>query len=364
MEKLNFNAPINSVSFGNCSYNILVKLFEKEKQVNLFPIGNGVDLSSFKETLTKDFADWLSASINQAGRNASKKNPGFKLWHINGALESISNNQTLFTFHELDSITEHEKNILNNQAKTIVSSSYTKTVFEEKGVRNVAVVPLGFNNKEFFKIDNAKKTSQTAFAMLGKWEKRKHHAKILAAWVKKYGNNPDYVLNCSIENPFLNQDELLAEISKALNGKRYFNVNFVKHLPSNFDYNRFLNVNDIVIGMSGGEGWALPEFQSVCLGKHAVILNAHAYKEWANKENACMVEPSGLVDVYDNRFFKKGNPYNQGRIFDWKEEDFLSACEEAEKRFQQDPLNRHGESLSDKFTWSKTTDLILNQIFE
>ena len=68
--------------------------------------------------------------------------------------------------------------------------------------------------------------------------------------------------------------------------------------------------------MSGGEGWGLPEFQSACLGKHAVLLNASAYKDWANDKNAVLVEPSGKRDVYDGMFFHEGQPYNQGQVYE------------------------------------------------
>ena len=82
-------------------------------------------------------------------------------------------------------------------------------------------------------------------------------------------------------------------------------------MPKNETYNQFLNSGDVVIGMSGAEGWGLPEFQSVCMGKHSVILNATSYKDWANESNSVLVEPSGKVDAYDEVFFKKGSFKNQ-----------------------------------------------------
>jgi len=48
--------------------------------------------------------------------------------------------------------------------------------------------------------------------------------------------------------------------------------------------------------MSGGEGWGLPEFQSVALGKHGVILNSSGYQDWANEKNTVMVQPNGKED--------------------------------------------------------------------
>ena len=75
----------------------------------------------------------------------------------------------------------------------------------------------------------------------------------------------------------------------------------MQFMPKNAVYNDYLNSGDIVIGMSGGEGWGLPEFHSVGLGKHAVMLNATAYKEWATSENSVLLEPSGKIEVYDNK---------------------------------------------------------------
>ena len=105
-------------------------------------------------------------------------------------------------------------------------------------------------------------------------------------------------------------------------------------MPQNKVYNDYLNSADIVLGMSGGEGWGLPEFHSVGLGKHAVILNATSYKEWANTDNAVMIEPSGKTEIYDNKFFIKGAPFNQGSIFDFNEDEFIAGCEKAIENYE------------------------------
>ena len=133
-------------------------------------------------------------------------------------------------------------------------------------------------------------------------------------------------------------------------------------MPNNELYNDFLNSSDIIIGMSGGEGWGLPEFQSLCLGKHGVLLNAHSYKDWANEENSTLVQPSGKIECYDNMFFHKGSDYNQGNIFDWNEDDFISACEEAIKKVESNRINEAGKKLKDDFTYSKTLDKLLELV--
>ena len=52
---------------------------------------------------------------------------------------------------------------------------------------------------------------------------------------------------------------------KSCKGKEYFNINFLGMMQKNSLYNDFLNSGNIVLGMSGAEGWGLPEFQSVVL---------------------------------------------------------------------------------------------------
>ena len=127
-------------------------------------------------------------------------------------------------------------------------------------------------------------------------------------------------------------------------------------------YNDFLNSADIILGMSGGEGWGLPEFQSVALGKHAVILNASGYTSWANEDNSVLVEPSGKIEAYDNMFFNKGQPWNQGNIHDFNEDVFLDACEKAIERFRDNKENEKGLELQKEFTYEKTWNLIESEL--
>ena len=130
-------------------------------------------------------------------------------------------------------------------------------------------------------------------------------------------------------------------------------------MQKNSLYNDFLNSGDIIIGMSGGEGWGLPEFQSVALGKHGVILNATAYKEWATEANTTLIEPCGKIEAADGVFFKKGGAFNQGNIFAFDEDEFIEGCEKAVQRHKNTPINLEGLKLQKDFTYSKTVDAIM-----
>lgn len=354
------NCPINSVSFGQVSLNILREFYQLGLNPNIIPTGP----ISLLDPIEQGFGVWLETNVRKALRKHNRNLPTFKLWHINGSLESISKKQVLMTFHETDTATPTEVNIVNNQDCTLFSSNYSREVFLDNGAKNVDFCPLGFD-KNSFSITPSLPFSEPriTFSVVGKLERRKAHAKIIRSWIKKYGRNSKYFLSCAIHNPFFQQEELEAIYQDIVQGHKdsVFNVKF-HNFMSGPDYNKFLNSADIVIGMSGGEGFDLPVFTSVALGKYGIILNAHAYKDWATPENAILVEPTAKAPSHDGKFFMAGTEFNQGNFFDWSEDDFLSACDKAIEKVQACKTNFEGIKLQSKFTWAKTADIILNKL--
>tara|TARA_R110000851_G_scaffold108634_2_gene230144 strand:- start:26441 stop:27529 length:1089 start_codon:yes stop_codon:yes gene_type:complete len=357
MSDFALHLPLNGVSFGQVSTALLREFHQRGVQPFLFTIGQA-DLSS--QDTTPDFNKWIESGIRKAFERYDRKIPLLKLWHLNhDSLTSFSRDQTLFTFYELDYPTSVEVNVARNQKKVLLSSNYAKKTFEDYGVNNCAYVPLGFDKHNFQVKNQDYLKGKIVFNLTGKLEKRKHHAEVIKAWLKKYGNNKDYVLQCAIANPFLKEQDFNAAISQILEGKSYFNINFLGMMHKNSLYNDFLNSGNIILGMSGGEGWGLPEFQSVALGKHSVILNASAYKEWATPENSILVDTNGKEESVDGVFFKKGSPYNQGKIFTFSEDAFIDGCERAIEKYKSEPTNKEGLKLQEDFTYSKTVDAIM-----
>ena len=359
MSKLAFNLPLNSTSLGQVSFSILREIFSRGLEINLFPIGN-VDLSTQQQN--PEFFTWLQKSISSSYKEHSKDTPIFKLWHFLGSLESFSKKQILLSFYEVDSPTALELNIVKNNEKVLLSSNYAVSIFKSLGVDNVDYIPLGFDANHF-KQSIKRQTKGIQFGLFGKLEpQRKRHLKTLALWAKKFGNNPDYNLNCAIFNHFLDPNVQSQMIGQALQGQKYFNINFLNYMPSNDMYNDLLNNIDIVLAMSGGEGWGLPEFQSVALGKHCLGLNAHAYKDWMTEKNSTLINPNSKIPCYDNIFFKQGADFNQGNIFDWSDEDFLNGLDQVVNKFKNNPINEEGLKLQTEFTYAKMVDNILNVI--
>jgi hypothetical protein len=358
---LAFNLPINSVSFGQISTLVLRELYNSKVNVGILPIGN-VDLST-QSDLNQEFGSWLQQSINSSLETFNRKNKIFKLWHLNGSFESYSNEQVLLSFYELDQPTKVELNTVKNNSKVLFSSKETVEIFKNLGCNNVEYIPLAFDKYNFNRIDKSYFVDdRIVFNLVGKLEKRKHHLKLIKLWAQKFGNNKKYSLQCCIFNPFMKPEDQNNLVNQALEGKTYFNINFLPFMGQNNIYNDFLNSGNIIIGMSGGEGWGLPEFHSVAMGKHSIIMNAHGYKSWANEDNSVLVEPNSKIEAYDGIFFHKGHPYNQGNIYDFNGDDFISACELAIKKVEKDKINRAGLKLQDEFSSDKLANNILSRI--
>lgn len=359
--------PVNGLSFGQVSTLILRTIYDRVKagaeyDVRLFAIASQVDLST--QPKDAEFEAWIQKCIKDAFYKHDRNNPIFKLWHLSGSLFSASKEQTLLSFYELDAPTPIELNIARNN-KTLFTCDYTTGIFKSCGV-DTRKIPLAFDSYNFRRLNKQYfQDGRVVFNVCGKLEKRKHHVKIIKSWMKKYGNNPNFALQCAIYNPFLNPQQNNQIIAQhILEGKaKPFNVNFLPSMADNASYNDFLNSGDIVLGMSGAEGWGLPEFQSVAIGKHAVILNASAYKEWATEENSILVSPNGKEDAADGVFFQKGGDLNQGQIFTWDEEAFLAACDKAISRSQSNRLNEAGLKLQQDFTKDAFVDKIIELAF-
>jgi hypothetical protein len=355
--KLIFEAPINSLSFGNVAINLLREMWRKNIDVGLFPIGK-IDASAHK--LEPEFSLWLQTAVNNRFAFLDSEIPSVKLWHLNGSDNRKTEKQYLITFYEASQPTFVEKKLAKLQTKTFFCSDYAAKQFLNAGCDNTASFQLGFD--ETFHVTGKKYLPERVhFGLMGKFEKRKHTAKIIKTWLEKYGNNPKYLLSCCVTNPFIPEDQMKQIIASTLEGKRYSNINFLPYLQTNSEVNDFLNAIDIdLTGLSGAEGWNLPSFNATCLGKWSIVLNATSHKDWANEINSILVEPNGTIPIYDNVFFKENDMYNQGIMWDWSKESLLEAFEKAEQKIGT--VNENGIKLSKELTYEKTLNQIISHL--
>lgn len=352
------HGPINNLSFGNVFVCILREIHKRGLEPAIFTIGQD-DFTAHQ--VSDDFKLWVSSCKDRALKSYRRETPVVKLWHLNGSIESFGLKQLLLTFQETDQLTEAEANVIKNNSKVLFSSKYSADIAKTFGCENVDTFPLGFDTDSFHIIKNRQylDSGVIQFGLAGKMEKRKNHLRIINLWVKKFGNNPKFKLNCAIFNPFLPADVQQNMFVNAVEGKNYWNVNVLPWMADNASYNDFLNSNSAMIDMSSAEGWSLPSFQSACLGKHILALNSTGIKEWANAENSVLVNPTKKIPLYDGVFFQEGQPFGQGSGFDFTDEAFYEGIDKLIKRIEKQAVNEAGLMLQDQFTYAKTVDKIL-----
>lgn len=356
-QKLIFHGPVNPLSIGQTSFNILRELYKRKIQVVWFP--RQVDFSAYK--IDPAFGQWLERAANNRYTKFDKNIPSLSVWHLNGSEMKPSNRQYLLTFHETDSPTEAEINIANQQEQVFLSSSWSIENFKTYGANNVSFVPLGLD-EDFVPQPRRVMEREIQWALIGKAEQRKNTQLIISTWVKKYGGNNKHRLNLCVTNPFFKEEMMKAFYASCFpDGQKPSNVNVLPYLKTNAEMVQLHSNTDIDLsGFSSSEGWNLPAFTSTAFGKWAIVTNCTAHKDWATSENSVLVEAGSMKPVYDGVFFKQGDVFSQGNVYDFNSEQLIEAMECAEKlAFTANPA---GEKLRETFTYKRTVDEILAKI--
>lgn len=359
MKNIIYKGAINSLSFGNVSFNLLRAMYKKGLQVSFFPIGEGLNFEAF-DKVDKDLQEWIVSSAQNRFHTVSKDQPTLTQWHINGSENRVSNSQTVFSFYEVDQPTLVEQSIVKLQDNFVFASEHAEKMFKDSGCENVHHVPIGFDT-DFHETKNDYLEDVIHFGLMGKFEKRKNTGKILESWAAKYGNNYKYQLTCCINNPFFKPEDMNNLISQSLQGKTYGNINFLPHLKTNSEVNDFINSIDIDLsGLSGAEGWNLPAFNATALGKWSIVMNHTSHKDWANSKNSILIEVDAQEPIYDNLFFKPNTAFNQGNMNTITQESMIASFEEAESKVGNP--NKEGLKLQSEFTYDKTLTKLLKII--
>lgn len=362
---LNLESAWNSLSFGGISWGIAKCLFDKKILPNIFPIGGNVDISAFDQT-NDEFKLNLQNGINNSLKKYKKDLNYLRAWHINGSWHKVSEPSYLLTFSECDQITDTEVNILNSYSKVFVTSTFSKQVFEDYGVKvPVVYTPMGFDSTHFKKLDKPRPLGNDVVVMsaYGKFEGRKNHKEVIQTWLKHYKNNHKVRLHLFVTNPFLKQEQMNAIYSDLFQNERPpFNVTIFGFQPTNSLMNECYNATDIVLDLSGAESISICSLTCIALGKTGVILDASGMKDWLKFVDVVKLRPNGKVPIYDGIFFNPNMPFNQGNKYTFNPDEFIAGCEEAIKRFEQNPINESGFKLQEEYSYKKGVDIMLKEM--
>jgi hypothetical protein len=362
MQKINLNLALNAVSFGAVGYGITHELIKRGQPFDIAPISQ-LDFSSFSK-MPEEEKNLLTSKANNFTSTYSRKNPALRLWHIRGSETSIGNGNHLMTFHELDELTPNEVNVLNNQEQVFVTNEETRQVFLNYGVTvPVHNIPLGYDTTHFYPTNKSYLGDDTTvWVICGKLEARKWHHKVIPLWLKKYGNNPKHRLHLHVHNVHLKKEENEGVLAKFMGGKKYFNVSVYPYLENLTQLNEAFNCANIILDGGANEGWSLPAFHCLGLGKYMVGVRTMGVREWAGVGGADLIDPDGKVPCYDGKFFQQGTGWNQGNFYSYDTEKFSEAMDSALTKKLANKTNQQGFKIQEEFTWGKTVDQILTHM--
>ncbi len=375
IQRLNIHCALNSLSLGQVSYNILRELYRRKIQCVIHPKGPP-DLAAYR--IDAQFGAWIERAVNTRVTKLDRKVPTLALWHIRDSQFKPSDKQFLFSFHETDSPTESEINIVNQQDHTIFSSNWTVDNFRTFGAPNVSFVPLGVD-EDFQPLKPGQRLispEKTHWTLTGKHEGRKNTDLIIRTWMKRYGGRRDHELTLCIHNPFyrkqvnpqgvvegFDMNDVYASLFGGPDWQKAkpANVNVLPYLKTNAEVAQLVQATDIDLsGFSSSEGWGLPAFNATALGKWSIVTNCSAHKDWATAANSILVEPTGMRPVYDGVFFPQGDAFSQGNVYAFTEAQLDEAMTSAEKVAKT--TNTEGLKMRDTFNYARTVDGILAKI--
>jgi len=353
--------PINSLSLGQIGFNLLKASFEAGHDVALFPISGDsnkpleADFSAYE--VEESFGNYIREAVSKRYSFLEKDAPAIRNWHLNGSDLLRTNNQVLLTFHETNYATPVEVSIANLQKKTLFCGNFSEKVFKNFGAENVGSFNVGFDSS--FKHEGKTiRASDVSFLLGGKFESRKFTKRLLNLWAKKFGNNKKYSLNCLIFNPFFSPDDNSKLINDALEGKRYWNINFLPRLRTNKEVAALLAACDVDLSAFGGESWGMDAFNMTCLGKWAVSNVSWGQAAWADEANSVTVSTDKLRPAPDGAFFHPNGDFNQGYFPELSDEQIIDALERVEAK--AGTVNENGLQLAERMTYSKTLEQILS----
>ena len=366
INRLIFEAPLNNLSMGNVSINLLLEMWKKKIDVLYLPIGQP-EIGNFN--LPEEFKVWLQNAGNRFLKEFKKADVHLKNWHLNGSHAWISDKRYLLTYHECSEATHEEINIVKNTTKTFFCGNYSSPIFKNF-TDNVGNFNLGFDANSFQKTDKKYfNDNRIQWFLGGKSEARKNSLQVLSLWAKKFGKKEGesykpgeriHFLNVCIFNPFYDVKIQEQQIAQALGGVRYCNIQLFPFLGRE-QFSDLLNSSNIdLTGLSSAESWNLPSFNMTCLGKWSIVLNATGHKAWANNNNSIQVSPNGMRSCVDNMFFQPNSPFNRGQFYTFDNDEVINAMDKAAEK--ADTLNVEGEKLTTEFTYEKSLDNILKEI--
>ena len=347
MKKITVTAPINNLSYGIVSRNV-IKNLSKKALVGLKPI----QMDVYYQEEFKEFVDnyYLSFGMND---------PSLIIFHENLIMDHQGKGPRIaFPFFEKNQFDFVTKFNIKNQDLVLTASKWGENIIRAHGQENVKVVNIGVDD-DFNVIPCWKNKDKISFITIGKYEKRKGHDILPLLFAEAFQGIDDVELIAMIDNPFMtaeNMGQVKADYRKIMLDK----VKFVGRITKK-NMIQLINTADIGLFLSRAEGWNMPLLECMACGKDIVATNYSAHTEYLpDMDGVFKINPTREEEAYDGVWFFGG--FSWMDLSDARDQiiEQLRAAykKQKEKREANYELSRYAR----RYTWENTAKEILGVI--
>lgn len=361
MKKLNLVAAINQLGYGCVGINLL----KTQSDIALWPIG------------PVDCAPWDLEIVKRAISNAQFFDPNaacLRVWHQFDMAQMVGRGPKLgYSFFETDQLRSVEKHHLMTLDYPVVSSNWAKQILMENGIPNpIIVAPPGVDSTVFnLSVEKANLPETvtdrtTVFLNVGKWELRKGHDFVLAAFNAAFEPTDDVFLIMNCYNPVLPPEKSLEWKHYFMNskmgqaGKIYV---FDDRLPTQKHVAQLMQAADCGFFPSRAEGWGLESAEMLAMGKNVILTDTTAHTEYAGVAGGRLIATDTLEPAYDGVFFDgtgKWSHLGQSQL-----DQAVTHLKEVYKLKNEGSLklNEKGiNAFSEIFTWANCFDAMAERV--
>ena len=360
---INLTCPINNLSYGIVSLNILRELDKQNHEITWFPIGGiDTDQSNFP----------LLQKCHYNTRQYDRFAHSLRIFHQFDLAQHVGKFKHVgFPIFELDRFTPIEKSHLKNQDKLFVCSQWAKTICEKALVSkpDIDVIPLGVDTSVFYpcKREKSIEGNPTIFLNVGKFEVRKGHQELIEAFDKAFEPTDNVMLILCPVNVCFQSAEKLKEYNEGWfnlykSAKLFNKIQMVDRLPNQESLAKLMNQVDYGVFPTKAEGWCLPALELMGCGKYVIITKYSGQTEFCDEHNSRFIEIDETEDAYDGVFFK-----GQGQWAKFGEkqiEQLVETMRECHKFKQEHGVveSESGIKTAQKFSWENTVKTLVSSL--
>lgn len=352
LNELNILAPINRLSYGVVSRNIIYQLDKANVRVNLFPIFSERDIDASAGEHEK-----LKKMLEQA-KYYNPMSPSIRIWHQFALTPQVGCGLHMgFPIFELDTFNDIEKHQMHCMDHLFVPSHWAKqVVIDNLGAyytNKCTVVPLGVDT-DVFCPDGKQNVGPFRFFTVGKWEYRKGHDIMLECFDRAFEPSDDVALYIMATNPFVDNTRWTQMYA---NMKLRDKVRLVQPVSTHADVAQLMNFCDVGLFLSRAEGWNLPLLEAMACGKHVICTNNTAHTEFVDTTNADSIILNNLEKANDGTQFFPAD--GVGNWYSYTEHDKEKIIEKMRAAYKQkeairDIGNTAGMITARKFSWKES----------